>query len=149
MKILKPSVGLRWKIIINIQCKFSKKKKNLHQTIRQFGMNKRWCLSLLVFSVWNENQSQNFCSIFTAAWIPTVRCCCNERPSTMAAPAHGEKSAFSLNAPISSFIQPLESNYCARNTSLNISELSVAHCFAPSVEGFFAFSLVDGCIFGL
>lgn len=62
--------------------------------------------------------------------------CGNERPSTMAAPARGEKSACSLNAPISSFIQPLESNYCARNTSLNISEVSVAHCFAPSVEVF-------------
>lgn len=55
----------------------------------------------------------------------------------MAATARGEKSACSLNAPISSFIQLLESNYCAENTSLNISEVSVALYF-PSVKVFLA-----------
>lgn len=52
----------------------------------------------------------------------------NEMWNTMAA-ARSETSGSSLNASISSFIQLVESYYCAVNTSLNISEVSIADFF--------------------
>lgn len=50
--------------------------------------------------------------------------------NTMAAADRSEKSACSLNATISSFIQLEESYYCAVNISLNISEVSIAVFFS-------------------
>lgn len=54
----------------------------------------------------------------------------NEMWNTMVAAARSEKSGCSLNAAISSFIRLVESYYCAVNTSLNISEVSIADSFS-------------------